>query len=174
MGYAVELVFDSDSEMQISELIRLPEANGIENGLIKFGTTPHITLTVSDLIDIDRVVEFVRTINIPKLKIQFCGIGTFAGSDNTIFLIPKVIKDLLNLQEMFHKHLSSYYKLWNNYYPERWIPHCTVAMGISDEVFNKTFMLLQSSMKPILAKVEKVRIIKFHPEEILYQREILY
>ncbi len=173
MGYAIELIFDSDSEMQISELIRLPEINGIENELTKFDTTPHITLTVSDQIDTERVVEFVDTINIPKLEILFCGLGSFVGSDNTIFLIPKVTKDLLNLQEVVHKELSLYYKLWNYYHPERWIPHCTVAMGISGTLFNKTFMLLQSSIKPIQARVDKIRLIRFHPEEVLFEKESL-
>lgn len=172
MGYAIEIIFDSKSERQIIHLMKNLDANEIENCLRKFQTTPHIALSVSDEIDIEKTIGIIERINISQFTIPLYGLGTFQGINNIIFLLPKVTMELLAFQKTLHCQLLKYSDSWNYYYPDNWVPHCTVAMDIAEDQFLNAFRILRDNMEPISARVEKIRLIKFHPEEILYERLI--
>ncbi|MCY1635510.1 2'-5' RNA ligase family protein [Marinifilum sp. D737] len=170
MGYAVEIIFDSKSEEQIHKLIESIDANGIENKLTNLKSTPHMALSVADEIDVEKTIKLIENIAIPSLRISMNALGTFQGAENVIFLNPKVTMDLLAFQKELYNQLFTFSEQWVYYHPENWIPHCTLAMGIAEEEFLNAFQVLRKNMQYISARVEKIRLIKFHPEELIYER----
>ncbi|MBE9466748.1 MAG: 2'-5' RNA ligase family protein [Bacteroidetes bacterium] len=172
IGYAIELLFDTKSENKIFELVETLKKHKIKNKFLEVKSKPHIALSVFDKIDENEVINLIKNIEIKKMKISMNGIGTFHGKENTIYLIPKATTELLNFQKSLHKQLLSYSNCWDYYYPENWIPHCTVAMNVADDKFLNAFKLIRENFSPINATIKKINLIKFHPVEILYEKEI--
>lgn len=170
MGYAIEIIFDSKSEAQLFKLMRTLESNGIENKLTQLETTPHLALSVADDIDIEKTIKLIESISMPPLTIPMYGLGTFQGTGQVIFLLPQVTVELLAFQKLLHNQFSNYSDPWAHYYPDNWMPHCTVGIGIANDKFLNAFQVLHDNMEPITTRAEKIRLIKFHPEEVLYEK----
>lgn len=50
-----------------------------------------------------------------------------------------------------------------NYTPEKWIPHCALAIRLNKEQFEKAMIIEKSIDFPIVAKVQKVAFARCNP-----------
>lgn len=172
MAYALELLFDHKSEEQILNLARSIEKNGIKNKFLEINSIPHIALFVFDKIDEQQAIKLVDNFEIKSIELSIQGLGTFHGSENTIFLIPKVTSELLKIHESFYNQFSEITDCWEYYSPKNWIPHCTVAINIEEDKFLNAFQIIRKNFSPLAVKIEKINLIKFHPIELLYEKNI--
>ncbi len=174
MNYSTELFFDKNSEDKIKEYINLLHKEDIKNTFYDLGALPHISLAVyNDNIDHLELIKKLEIFQLNKLKIGFKNIGYFCSKENAIFLSPKIHPELLDLHKKYHNEFKRFIKSeWEYYLPENWVPHCTVALDLTDDDFIKAVKSLKNIFEPMDVTVERIEFIKFRPIETLYLKQI--
>lgn len=168
MNYAIELVFDDESQNKINELRKLLDDNGVHDEAVKLN---HISIGDYFTNDIEglklKVLEFAKMIK--PFEITLCSVGTFMTKENVIFLEPIMTEELKSVHKKFIDFMSGFNGELNQYYNiDKWMPHCTISIRLSDEELFKGLKLLKENIKlPIKVKLEKIDLINYPFNQIL-------
>jgi 2'-5' RNA ligase len=171
MGFALELCFDEKSENEILKLSQAIIEKGISNKFLEMNSKPHLALSVYDEVNEEQVKKLIDRFLIKPITIDLQSIGTFAGSENVIFLTPKVTVDLLKIHELYHKHFNEIKSGWEYYSQKNWFPHCTIAINIEENKFLDAFDIIKKRFNPLKVIIKKIIFIKFRPVSVLYEKE---
>ena len=106
---------------------------------------------------------------IKPFELTLSSVGTFMTKENVIFLEPVMTEELLNVHKKFIKFMEGFDGVLNPYYDiNKWMPHCTISIRLSDEELYKAIKVLKESIKlPIVVKVEKIDLINYPFNQIL-------
>lgn len=134
MKYAIEAYFDRDTEAALAHLAGRVAEEGISTKFLEWKSRPHITLACYNDIDeadcIPKLKAFAAAKG--KLPIAFHSVGMFTDT-GTIFASPVGNGALFALQRELHAVLCGYDATgWDWYLPDRWTPHCTLALTGED------------------------------------------
>ena len=168
MNYAVELVFDDDSQNTINEIRKLLDVNGVHDEAVKLN---HISIGDYYTNDVEglreKVLEFSECIK--PFEIILCSVGTFMTKENVIFLEPIMTEELRSVHKKFIDFMSDFDGKLNQYYNvDKWMPHCTISIRLSDEELFKGFRLLKENIRlPIKVIIEKIDLIQYPLNQIL-------
>lgn len=106
--------------------------------------------------------EFVRMV--VGLSSAFAAVGTFPGKEGVVFLAPVVSSELLALHRTFHEQLLQLgQRSWEYYLPGRWIPHCTVGLGLAGSSLSEAIALCRSSTALGPFGIRELGLIEFRP-----------
>ena len=144
----------------------------ISTRFLEYKTRPHITLTCFNNVDeeicIKKLKEFAGS---HKIMPAYIGsIGMFTDT-KTIFVSPIMNSTMFNFQRELFEHLKDFdTKGYEWYYPDRWVPHCALALTAADdeEAFYQASNLLLHEFEKIsgqFAEIGSVRIT-FPVEEV--------
>lgn len=165
MSYSVSLWFDPDAETQI---------RGVWQGLADAGIAvavdgsirPHVTLAHSLNVDLEPFVTSLRRRleAHPTFELTFPGLGLFVSD---VLYLSTVMTDALwalhrdvaGLISEHGAHSSPYYL------PDRWTPHCTLALTLTPETMLEAVRACQAVPFPLTARVTRVGIIE-NPSEV--------
>jgi 2'-5' RNA ligase len=134
MPYSVELRFDQDLAERVRALWRALEQIGAGSFRPGGEPVPHISLAVYDdgaevdELAVSRLVDRLAT-RCATTEIAFASFGVFPTEENVLFLAPVVTPTLLDLHANYHgmaEELGANCRA--HYLPDRWVPHCTLAM----------------------------------------------
>jgi 2'-5' RNA ligase len=157
MAYAVELFFDAATEAALGRL----SAGKNET------SRPHISLGGSrDIKDRDNLVLLLETLAREQagvLPVTLSYLGFFPGEEGVVFYGVTVTTPLLLLHRRFHTSFTALVRDWSPFYePGRWVPHCTLAYGVSKEQLPATILALQaqvtSELSGLLTSIALVEI----------------
>jgi len=131
-AYLVSVLrFDSETDRRVR-----PQMQRIRQILDSPGKTdgfPHISLVPSKADDCDDVIQRVHSalVGHPSLEVRFSYLGYFGSG--VVFLGATPTAALLTLhRQVFEASRPGEDAPWIEYYrPDRWVPHCTLAMEIS-------------------------------------------
>ena len=140
---AVELYLDPIAAASVHALWEDLSAAGLAASLAGQGSRPHITLAVYDVAEPGlstlladpaqlepRLAAFAATLR--PLSINLASLGAFPGPEGVVFLAPKVTRALLTAHARYHLRSADLVPVcWSYYRPRRWVPHCTLAMGLA-------------------------------------------
>jgi 2'-5' RNA ligase len=166
MGFAVELLFDTESEARIKSLWdAIAEATG-NAYLLNSGSRPHLSLALFNSLEgvdlRDTLASFARSTAV--FSLEFEAIGLFPGPECVVYLAPVVTWDLLETHAYLHRSLSELAVRSSDYYlPGRWIPHCTVAYDVSHEQVSEAIGTICGSGALGDVQVVEVALIEFEP-----------
>ena len=135
MIYAIELFFDSETEEKIMSLAKKIADAGLSTKFLEWKTRPHVTLAVFNDADEGKCQKMLeRFAKKHKAFPAFLeSVGMF-NETKTIFLSPIKTRNMYDLQsELFNLIKDFDSKGWEWYQPDRWVPHCTVALTSEDE-----------------------------------------
>ncbi|MCM1193636.1 MAG: 2'-5' RNA ligase family protein [Butyrivibrio sp.] len=172
MQYAVELYFDNETEDKLFELAKKVAAEKISTKFLEWKTRPHLTLACFTDVDegecIAQIREFAK-----KHKVMPAYIGSIGmfNDSKTIFVSPVMNSSMYQFQRELHETLNCFdTKGWEWYSPNRWAPHCTIALTNedTDEAFFKASDLLLHEFKKMSGKFVSIGLVKvtFPVEEI--------
>ena len=135
MQYAIEMYFDPETERQMIGLSQKIADAGISTKFLEWKTRPHLTLACfSDVNEADceqRLKAFAQ--NHKQLPAWLGSVGMFTDS-KTIFASPIMTASMYQFQRELHECLQGYdTKGWEWYLPDRWVPHCTIALTKEDK-----------------------------------------
>lgn len=170
MPYTVEMRFDAKSASQIREIWDLLAQKNICNYMVDSNMTPHITLTVFNEIDNKLVTNKLQNFRqeIKPVEISFSHVGSFLSEQGIVFLAPTVTRELLELHQKFHNYFADVKEKQVEYYlPDNWVPHCTVAINVSDCKVAQAIEEIVSNYQPLNATIESISFVKYQPPEML-------
>lgn len=159
MAHAIEMFFDEPADAAVRRLWhRLAES-----GLSSLETyshlrhRPHVSLTVGSNLDVRDtavladIAAVVAAGPLPRLHLP--ALATFAGNRGILFLAAVATGPLLALHERVNDVLQAHgVDQWPHYLPGRWVPHCTLAMDLTQADLSSAVRLL-SGFEPFDAQV---------------------
>ncbi len=166
MSYSVSLWFDPDAETQI---------RGVWQGLADAGIAvavdgpirPHVTLAHSLNVDLEPFVKSLRgrLEAHPTFELTFPGLGLFVESG--ILYLSTVMTDALWALHRDVAGLTLEQGARSNpyYLPDRWTPHCTLALTLTPETMLEAVRACRTVPFPLTARVTRVGVIE-NPSEV--------
>ena len=166
MPFVVELYFDPLNRSEHSRRMEAIDEAGISDSMPKSGYRPHVSLGVCDHLETDSLAQELTTFaaSITPFRLSFPNIGIFSTSEGVVFLGVTVTEQLLNVHTRFHEIFKKYAQEQREYYTVgRWVPHCTLAFGLSEEQIVEAVTICRQITLPILAEVKEIGVVKVSP-----------
>lgn len=172
MQYAIELFYDTETEKKLLALSKKVADAKISTKFLEWKARPHLTLACLNDVDerqcIKQLKEFAQD---RKTMPAYIGsVGMFCDT-GTIFVSPVMNRAMYQFQRELHECLKDFdRKGWEWYTPERWVPHCTIALTKEDEreTFFKASDMVLRNFEKISGKFVSIGLVKvvFPVEEV--------
>jgi 2'-5' RNA ligase len=163
MPFVVELYFDSSTEECIREAWKAIDEAGISDSMPKGGYRPHISLGISNHLELDAFAQelSVFAAGITPFRLLFPSIGIFSTSEGVVYLGATVTEQLLNVHTAFHKIFKKHAEEQREYYTiGRWVPHCTLAFGLSEDQIVEAVTVCRRIVLPTSTKVKEIGVVE--------------
>ena len=163
MPFVVELYFDPSTEASIRGVWKAIDDAGISDSMPKGGYRPHVSLGVCDHLETDSLAQelTIFAASITPFRLSFPHIGIFSTSEGVVYLGVTVTEQLLNLHKTFHKIFKKYAEEQREYYTVgRWVPHCTLAFGLSEHQIAETVTICRQIDLPVSTEVKEIGLVK--------------
>jgi 2'-5' RNA ligase len=144
MAYALELFFDPHSEAEIKRVWDRLDAAGLASLATRTHRRhrPHITLAVAERIEAARLQEGRDRLAATHLDVTLHSPAVFQRS-GVLYLSVVPTPALIRLHRQVHAALhDSLVALWGAYAVGAWVPHCTLAQGLTREQLARGIDLL--------------------------------
>lgn len=144
MAHALELFFDPDSEAEIRSVWDRLEAARLPSLATRTHRRhrPHVTLAVAERIEIARLQEGRDRLAASHLNVTLHSPAVFQRS-GVLYLSVVPTLALLRLHQQVHAALAdSLVAPWGTYSVGTWVPHCTLAQGLTREQLARGIDLL--------------------------------
>ena len=144
MAHALELFFDPDSEAKVRRLWDRLAAAGLPSLATRTHRRhrPHVTLVVAERIDAARLQDGRDRLAASHLDITLHSPAVFQRS-GVLYLSVVPTLALLRLHQQVHAALAdSLVAPWQAYAVGAWVPHCTLAQGLTREQLARGIDLL--------------------------------
>ena len=126
---------------------------------------PNVTFQGGEVTDIKVLVREFRdfAVEIEPFKIEVDGLGRFDRS--VIYLRVKKSREIARINEVANQLLKTRcVKVFEEYSPERWIPHITVAMGdLLESEFDKAWSSLSGVKFGFEQQLHNICLVNRHP-----------
>ena len=135
MQYAIELYYDKETEEQLFALAKKIADEKISTKFLEWKTRPHLTLACFNDVDENYCIEKLRGFaqNHKVMPAHIASVGMF-NDTKTIFVSPIMNSIMYQFQRELHEELNDFDSNgWGWYLPDRWVPHCTIALTGDDE-----------------------------------------
>lgn len=135
MKYAIELYFDRETERQLARLSQRVAEENLSTKFLEWKSRPHLTLACYNDVDEAKCIgQLKRFAQSHRVFPAYLGsVGMFNDS-KTIFALPIMTRAMYSLQAELYEFLEGYDTSGHQWYcPDRWVPHCTLALTGEDE-----------------------------------------
>ena len=166
MPFAVELFFDTHADNQICNAWKVIQKAGINSSLQDAGYRPHVSLGVCNRIESSAFEVELSTFaaSVAPFPMSLSNVGIFPGVQGVIYLGVTVTEQLLNVHAAFHQIFKKHAQEQSDYYAVgKWVPHCTLAFGLSDRQIAEAVSIYRSMPLPILTEVKEIGLMEVSP-----------
>jgi 2'-5' RNA ligase len=171
MPFAVVLFFDKSQSQPFDTVIEELAVKKVAPFMFE-ESVPHVTLAIYDDLNCSECKEKIEdfTSEHKKVTLVFSHVGLFKSKMNAVFAAPIVTESLLQFHRLFH----NYFKddgigSWENYFPGKWIPHCTLAFNVADNKIDQAFSICRSLDFPLEICTTSIGIMEFEPVREIYR-----
>lgn len=172
MQYAIELYYDKETEEKLYKLAKRVADEKLSTKFMEWKTRPHLTLACFNDVDEAKCIEQLKLFSQThkQMPAYIGSIGMF-NDTKTIFASPMMNDRMYQFQRELHEYLRDFDTTgWEWYCPNRWVPHCTLALtkGDDEEAFYKASDLILHEFKKMGGKFVSIGLVKitFPVEEI--------
>ncbi len=177
MKYAIELYYDKDMENQLFQLSKGIADKKISTKFLEWKTRPHLTLAcfndVDEILCIEKLKLFAK--NHKVMPAYIGSVGMF-NDTKTIFVSPVMNNSMYQFQRELYTSLEDFDANGFEWYcPDRWVPHCTIALTGEDnnEAFFQASDYILRKFKKISGKFVSIGLTKItFPVEEIYTIEL--
>lgn len=164
MQYAIELYYDKETEKKLFHLAKRIADEKISTKFLEWKSKPHLTLACFNDVDESRCIEQLKLFaQSHKTMPAYIGsIGMFPDT-KTIFVSPVMNNSMYQFQRELQECFKNFDKNgWEWYCPDRWVPHCTIALTGEDdkEAFFKASNLLLHEFEKMKGKFIAIGLVK--------------
>lgn len=162
MTLAVETFLDLKSSRRVKNIFRTLAEETSATYMKNTKSRPHISLAVQDDKDKEKLNILLKKFckNNRVIEIDFYGLGIFTNEAPVVWLAPYPTQELLRFHNQFHKLLGKLSKSgWSYYWPNRWVPHCTLATKIQTKDIPKIVKVSERFNLRFSAKIETLGLV---------------
>ena len=144
MAHALELLLDPDSEAEIKRVWNQLESEGLPTLATRTHRRhrPHVTLAVAERIEAIRLEDARDRLAASHLDVTLHSPAVFQRS-GVLYLSVVPTLALLRLHQQVHTALAdSLVAPWSTYSVGAWVPHCTLAQGLTRDQLARGIDLL--------------------------------
>ncbi len=166
MPFVVELYFGSSTEASIRDVWKAIDEAGISDSMPKGGYRPHVSLGVCDHLETDSLAQELSTFaaSVTPFRLSFPNIGIFSTSEGVVYLGVTGTEQLLNIHARFHEIFKKHAQEQREYYAVgRWVPHCTLAFGLSEDQIVEAVTVCRRIALPTSTKVREIGVVEVSP-----------
>jgi len=165
--YAIVLYFDEVTSNKLNKVIQTVAELSGNHYMIDTKIPPHITigsfLCAEPELLIKEVGNFAETIE--TFQVQFDDVRAF--EPKVLFASPIKDEYLEKINIKINELLNDcFLPADNEYYtPEKWVPHCALAVRLDKEQFEKVKNIGNEINLPLFAEVQQIALAKCNPYE---------
>ena len=164
MIYAIEMYFDKATEEKIMDIARKVADAGISTKYLEWKTRPHITLGVFNDVHENRCTKLLERFAAKHKPVKAHLHSVAAWSDTkVVYLNPHMTRWLYELHDEVYELMKEFdTRGWEQYMPENWDAHCTVALTSEDgeEAFYKANDLILREFTKIDGMYTSVGLVR--------------
>ncbi|MDX2104741.1 MAG: 2'-5' RNA ligase family protein [Alphaproteobacteria bacterium] len=170
MAYAITVGLDEAGSEGLWRLRRALTAAGIPDVRTGLGFRANLTLAVYEDLDVETACRELSNIaaQMPMLPALFAGFALFPGRSANLWAAPSPDPRLLVMQRAVRAAVAG--RIWELYRPEVWVPHCTLATGLSPEEIATASRVLAEAWQPFEGVFVRLTLASFPPVEELWQQ----
>jgi 2'-5' RNA ligase len=168
LAFSVLLTLDAPSDAAVNALAGELLGSNVGAGIV--WSRPHISLAISETLDVEAFLPELREIAsaYTPQRCAMSSLGFFPGAKRVCFLAPIVTQSLIDLHravdERFARHAT---RVDGNYRPPKWVPHCTLAMGLDSEAMGPVLDAYARLAMPLEGRFEQLELVEFVPVKVL-------
>jgi 2'-5' RNA ligase len=137
VAHALELYFDPHAESAVRTMWANLEARGLRS-MATVGHCrhrPHVSLLVAERLTLDQARAAAAPLTeATDVVLRLGSIAVFPGRAGVVYLGVTPTRRLLRLHHELHARLAAVgVESGRHYLPDAWVPHCTLAQGLSPE-----------------------------------------
>lgn len=172
MPYAVTLRLDDASAVGIEAIWDRLAAAGVSDAMKRLAYRPHLTLAIAERIDVAATTGALRRFaaGLAPVPARFAGLGSFTQPACVLWAAPTVDRALLDLHASLHGKLG--WPAHAHYRVGAWVPHCTLAEGLSAAALGRAVEVAATAWQPLNATLDRIDLVRFRPVEILWQQPL--
>ena len=164
MQYAIELYYDKETEERLYSLAKSVADAGLSTKFMEWKTRPHLTLACYNDVDEEKCIELLNTFvqTHRKMPAYIGSVGMF-NDTKTIFASPIMNHSMYQIQRELHECMKEFdTKGWEWYCPDRWVPHCTLALTKEDAeaVFYEASDLILHNFRKLSGEFASIGLVK--------------
>lgn len=167
MPYAVSLFLDEESSAIVTGIWRKLADMKVSESLFKANFRPHITLGISEKLEIEPFRKYLTGFAGTHMvfPVILSSIGVFPAERNgAVFFGVTPSPQLLQTHDDFTRSFGEFGDNIRKYYrPGHWVPHCTLADGISCDLVPRAMEICQKTQLPIYCLAREIGVLKFPP-----------
>ena len=167
MPFAVALFLDEKSSATVTNIWHKLAERDISASRLLVGFRPHVTLVIAD--DIDREAtgplldDFGQQQEPLDLVLSYLGVFP-SETAGAIYLGVTVTQALLRLHNDFCRRFDDVSGTPRDYYlPGNWVPHCTLADGLSCETMPRGMEICREITFPMRCQAIEIGVLEFPP-----------
>lgn len=163
MSYATILHLDPTCEARVYDIWHALAEAGIDQSMLDTGVRPHITLASSAAIDQAGLIAATANFAASRqlFPVALSSIGLFATAEGVIFLGVTPSAALLEIHNEYQPVFDRFTRQPNAYYRVGvWVPHCTLAMGLSAERLPHALAIARRATLPIAGRVHELSLVR--------------
>lgn len=168
MAIALTLCLDSEAAKRVDSLCAALAERGISDYAARLGYRPHLTLLRGTEIDMATVLPGLRDFaaDLNALAVRLDALSVFAGDSPVLWLAlsdnPPLSRAQAGLYEVVSSSVTG--KIYSD--PDTWIPHVTLAEGLTDAALVAAMDVLTPSFGPIDGQLNRLELVRFPPVHI--------
>jgi 2'-5' RNA ligase len=160
MAHAIEMYFDGPADTRVRRLWQTLADSDLPSlaTMTHRQHRPHVTLTVVESLDNTDLTSLRTVLRSYQPTLHLYVLGTFPSGQGALFLGVPVTTKLLAYHADAHAALAGRaVEHWPPYQPGNWVPHCTLAEGLTGTQASTAFRLL-CGYEPITTTVMSIGI----------------
>ena len=164
MQYAIELYFDRKTEEQLYDLAKSVANAKLSTKFLEWKTRPHLTLACFNDVDEEKSIELLKNFaqTHRKMSAHIASVGMF-NDTKTIFASPIMNESMYQFQKELHEFMKDFDTTgWKWYCPNKWVPHCTLALTKDDaeDIFYKASDLILHKFQKLEGEFVSIGLVK--------------
>jgi 2'-5' RNA ligase len=167
MAFAISLLFDTRMAGAVEQQwAQLAKAN-ISRSMIDLDFPPHVTLAAYDSLAIPAAISALDNvlIRINQMRVELTRLSTFEAGSGVLYAALAPSTDLINLHAAVETAVGKTCR--PHYRAGSWIPHCTLATGVSDAGLTRATKLLGQRGVPLGGYGDIGRVRSRRPDQAL-------
>jgi len=171
MAFAINLRSDHASAERLRELWFLSSELEDTSSMAALNYPPHITLAVYDE-DPGELAPLLTELctALPVQHVRFSSLNMFRAPHGLVlWAAPELPEALLMIHRQLHASVNAKHSR-QNYQPHNWVPHSTIANGVSPARLPEVESLIAQPLESFEVRFDVVDYVEYPPVRVITER----